>query len=256
MSTHKYGEEISKPYGIFTVIAAQDNRTHEPIIIKFHDSHKMGKRIQRDLKVEAVNKKASVIRISLIESVPQRGKDIMNKLLEVYSKEALEDRNLIANTTIQFIDDRLKFLTSELSSVEKDVEEYKRANELTDVTSNADQYLTQASEYSKQLEELRVQIEVLESIENYINKQPGKFELVPSTLTIQDPTLVQLITRYNELQLERERMLRTTLPNNPLVQDINEQLRDVTIEYPGKPSQHKEWVDDHAEKSASHFRSI
>ena len=120
----------------------------------------------------------------LIESVPQRGRDIMNKLLEVYSKEALEDRNLIANTTIQFIDDRLKFLTSELSSVERDVEQYKRENELTDVSSNADQYLTQASEYTKQLEELRVQIEVLESIETYINKQPGKFELVPSTLTI------------------------------------------------------------------------
>ncbi|HEX6892992.1 MAG TPA: polysaccharide biosynthesis tyrosine autokinase [Chryseolinea sp.] len=229
ISTHKYGEEISKPYGIFTVIAAQDNRTHEPIIIRFHDSHKMANEYNDNLKVEAVNKKASVIRISIIESVPQRGKDIMNKLLEVYSKEALEDRNLIANTTIQFIDDRLKFLTSELSSVERDVEQYKRANELTDVTSNADQYLAQASEYSKQLEEIRVQIEVLESIETYINKQPGKFELVPSTLNIQDPTLVQLITRFNELQLERERMLRTTLPNNPLVQDINEQLATLQL---------------------------
>ena len=187
-STHKYGEEISKPYGIFTVIAAQDNRTHEPIIIGSMIHTRWQTNTTRCLKVEAVNKKASVIRITLIESVPQRGRDIMNKLLEVYSKEALEDRNLIANTTIQFIDDRLKFLTSELSSVEKDVEEYKRANELTDVTSNADQYLTQANEYTKQLEELRVQIEVLESIENYIHKQPGKFELVPSTLNIQDPT--------------------------------------------------------------------
>ena len=229
ISTHKYGEEISKPYGIFAVIAAQDNRTHEPIIIKFHDSHKLANIYNRDLKVEAVNKKASVIRISLIESVPQRGKDIINKLLEVYSKEALEDRNLVANTTIQFIDERLKLLTSDLSSVEKDVEEYKRQNEVTDVTSDADQYLTQASEYTRQLEDLGVQIQVLESIESYINKQPGKFELVPSTLSIQDPTLLQLITRYNELQLDRERMLRTTLPNNPLVQDINEQLSTLQL---------------------------
>ena len=229
ISTHKYGEEISKPYGIFAVIAAQDNRTHEPIIIKFHDSHKLANIYNRDLKVEAVNKKASVIRISLIESVPQRGKDIINKLLEVYSKEALEDRNLVANTTIQFIDERLKLLTSDLSSVEKDVEEYKRQNEVTDVTSDADQYLTQASDYTRQLEDLGVQIQVLESIESYINKQPGKFELVPSTLSIQDPTLLQLITRYNELQLDRERMLRTTLPNNPLVQDINEQLSTLQL---------------------------
>jgi tyrosine-protein kinase Etk/Wzc len=229
ISTHKYGEEISKPYGIFTVIAAQDNRTHEPIIIRFHDAVKMANDYNEGLKVEAVNKKASVIRISLIESMPQRGKDILNKLLEVYSKEALEDRNLIANTTIEFIDERLKYLTSELSSVERDVEQYKREHEVTDITSDADQYLLQASDYNKQLEALRIQIEVLESIEAYINKQPGKFELVPSTLTIEDPTLVQLITRYNELQLERERMLRTTLPNNPLVQDINDQLGSLQL---------------------------
>lgn len=229
VSTHKYGEEVSKPYGIFTVIAAQDTRTQEPIIIKFHDITKLATEYNEKMVVETVNKKASVIRISVIESVPEKGKAIINKLFEVYQKEALADRNLIANTTIQFIDERLKFLTSELTDVEKDVEEYKRANELTNVTANADQYIARASEYNKQLADIGIQIEVLESIETYINKQPGKYELVPSTLSIQDPTLVQLIARFNELQLEKERMLRTTLPNNPLVQDINEQLASLQL---------------------------
>ena len=234
VSSHKYGEEISKAYGIFTVIAApvgtsSDNKPHDAIIVKFHDVIRLANEYNDQLKVETVNKRASVIRISLIESVPEKGKDIINKLLEVYGKEALDDRNLIAHTTIQFIDERLKFLTSELSDVEKDVEQYKRQNELTDVTSNADQYVAQAGEYNKQLSELGIQIEVLESIEDYINKQPGKYELVPSTLTIQDPTLVQLITKFNELQLERERMLRTTLPNNPLVRDINDQLASLQL---------------------------
>ena len=116
-----------------------------------------------------------------------------------------------------------------MTDVEADVEQYKRQNELTDVTTNAGQYEAQASDYRKQIADIGIQIEVLESIESYINKQPGKFELVPSNLTIHDPTLVQLITRFNELQLERERMLRTTLPNNPLVQDINEQLASLQL---------------------------
>ncbi|MEJ7643048.1 MAG: polysaccharide biosynthesis tyrosine autokinase [Chryseolinea sp.] len=229
LSTHKFGEEVSKPYGIFTVIAPPDRRSNEPIVVKFHDMQKLANAYNLKLKVETVNKKASVIKISLIDSVPQKGKDIINKLLDVYSNEAMADRNLVSNTTIQFIDERLKFLTSELTDVEKDVEEYKRANELTNVTSNADQYLAQATESNKQLSELGIQIEVLESIESYINKQPGKYEMVPSNLTIQDPTLVQLISRFNELQLERERMLRTTLPNNPLVQDLNEQLAGLQL---------------------------
>ncbi len=229
VSSHKFGEEVSKPYGIFTIIAPPDRRSNEPIIIKFHDIQKLANLYNMRLKVELVNKKASVIRISIVDSVPQKGKDIINKLLDVYGNEALLDRNLVSNTTIQFIDERLKFLTSELTDVEKDVEQYKRTNELTNVTANADQYLAQATESNKQLGELGIQIEVLESIENYINKQPGKYEMVPSNLTIQDPTLVQLISRFNELQLERERMLRTTLPNNPLVQDLNEQLASLQL---------------------------
>lgn len=229
ISKHKFGEEISKPYGIFTVIATPDIRTPEPIHVLFHDIRKHANKYNENLKVEAVNKKASVITISLIESVPQKGKDIINKLLELYREEAKEDRNQVAKTTIQFIDDRLRFLTSEITDVEKSVEQFKAANEVTDVSANADQYLTQASEYNRQLADIGIQIDVLESIENYMTSQAGKLEMVPSNLTIQDPTLAQLITKFNELQLERERMLRTTLPSNPLVQDLNDQLSSLQL---------------------------
>lgn len=228
-SVHKYGEEVSKPYGIYTIIAAPDNRSAEPIHITFYDTKMVANLYNDQLKVETVNKKASVIKISLIDTVPQKGKDIINKLLEVYSKEALEDRNLIANTTIEFIDERLKYLTTELTDVERNVETLKVQNEVTDVTSNAGEYQRQQSDYNKQLSDIAISMEVLESIENYINKQPGKFEMVPSNLTIQDPTLVQLIAKFNELQLERERMLRTTLPSNPLVVDLNEQLSSLQL---------------------------
>lgn len=229
VSTHKFGEEVSKPYGIFSVIAAPEDRTSEPIYVLFHDIRKLANKYNEEIKIEAVNKKASVITITLIDGVPQKGKDIINKMLEVYSKEALEDRNLAAKTTVQFIDDRLRLLISEITDVEGRVEQYKQAHEVTDVASNADQYLTQASEYNRQLADINIQVDVLESIENYITKQNGKFEMVPSNLTIQDPTLTQLVTKFNELAMERERMLRTTLPNNPLVQDLNDQLANLQL---------------------------
>jgi capsular exopolysaccharide synthesis family protein len=228
-SNHKYGEEISTPYGIFTVITAPldsalSSRTEQPVIVRFYDIVKAANDYSGKLKIEAVNRRASVIRLTLIESVPEKGKDIINKLLEVYSKEALEDRNSVAKTTIQFIDERLKYLTSELTNVEKDVEEFKRENQVTDVTSDAGQYLQQATSYNQQLSALNNQIDVLEGLEEYLKGQRGKYEVVPGRLSIDEPTLENLITKFNDLQLERERMLRTALPSNPLVQDINEQL--------------------------------
>jgi capsular exopolysaccharide synthesis family protein len=236
VSNHRYGEEISMNYGIFTVIAAPldsmsklKSQTSQPIIVKFHDIVKLANSYNRALKIEAVNRRASVIRLSLIEAVPEKGKDIINKLLDVYSQEALEDRNRVAKTTIQFIDERLTYLNTQLTDVEKDVEQFKRANEVTDVTSDAGHYLQQATDYNRQLSDLGNQIEVLESLEEYLKKQAGDFEVVPSTLSIEEPTLVNLITRFNDLQLEKERMLRTALPSNPLVQDINEQLSTIQL---------------------------
>ena len=233
---HRYGEEISMPYGIFTVIAAPldstsriNQRTQQPIIVQFHDIIQAADAYSGGLKIEAVNRRASVIRLSVIESVPEKGKDIINKLLEVYSKEALEDRNSVANTTIQIIDERLKYLTSELTDVEKDVEQFKRQNQVTDVTSDAGQYLQQATNYNQQLNEVNNQIDVLESLERYLKEQGGKNEVVPNTLSIQEPTLLNLVNKFNDLQLEKERMLRTALPSNPLVQDINEQLAAIHL---------------------------
>ena len=237
-TNHTYGEEISMPYGIFTVIAAPldstsklDSRTQQPIIVRFHDMVKAAIAYHGAVKIEAVNKRASVIRLTLIDAVPEKGKDIINKLLEVYSKEALEDRNQIANTTIQFIDERLKYLTSELTDVEKDVEQFKREHEVTDVTSESGQYLQQATSTNEQLLELSNQIEVLESLEDYLKGQgqAGKYEVVPSSLSIADPTLENLISKFNDVQLERERMLRTALPSNPLVVDLNEQLATLQL---------------------------
>src|SRR5690606_32339331 len=55
----------------------------------------------------------------------------------------------------------------------------------------------------------------------------GKDDLVPSSLGVQDPTLVSLTTKFNELQLERLRLLQTVQPANPLVQSLNDQLQNL-----------------------------
>lgn len=229
--TFRFGQKIQRPYGTFTVVSYPQSPSFiegEEIIIEFHNLRKLANYYNQELlTVEPVNKKASVLNISLISSIPEKGKDAVNKLIDVYNKEAVEDKNLMAANTIQFIDDRMGYLTIELSEVEKQVELFKQENDLTDVTTDARLYLEQASEYNKQLGEFDIQIEVLNLLESYLKKEDNQFEMVPSSLNIQDPTLVTLLTSFNELQLERKRMLRNTQPNNPLILNINEQLANL-----------------------------
>lgn len=228
-TTHKLGQSITKPYATFTVVATpynlESNKTFsKDIIVQFNDIKSVAAGFNSALKIVPVSKESTILEVSIVNPVPERGKDVLNKLVEIYNREALEYKNRNATNTINFLDERLRGITSELSGVERGVEKFKRQNDVADVSSQANNYIAQASTYNRQLSDWAIQIDVLESIENYLNKTSGQYSMVPSSLGIQDPTLVGLIEKFNGLQLERERMLRTMEVDNPIVKNVNEQL--------------------------------
>src|SRR5690606_16339848 len=105
---------------------------------------RLANRYNSALEINPVNKDASVITISMIEPVVAKGIDIINKLVEVYNRETVEDKNQIAENTVKFIDERLNFLVTELSEVERNVERYKQEHEITNVSAEAERYLQEA----------------------------------------------------------------------------------------------------------------
>ena len=227
---HNFGKQIKKPYGTFTIVATSAKEVAgAKIIIRFQDLQRVAEYYNQGLGVQPINKGASVLILSLVDPIPSKAKDVLTKLVDVYDKEAIEDKNLMGNNTLKFLDERLQYLTAGLSGVEKVVEKYKSVNALTDITTQASNYTSQASSYNAQLSEWAIQIDVLESLENYLKNAKGNNSTVPSTLGIKDETLMSLITKFNELQLERERMLRTTEPGSIFVQNLDEQLTNLRV---------------------------
>jgi capsular exopolysaccharide synthesis family protein len=230
-SYFRFGEEILLPFATISIIKNPSYKSDieglaepEPIEISFNNISSMAEGYLESMKVELVNEKSSAVSIQLVESNVQKGKDIVNKLINLYNEEAIEDNNRAALNTIDFIDERLKYLTSELSDVERSVERYKDVHDITDVDSEAQLYLQSSTDYRRQLSELEIQIAVVESMQNYLNDETDRFHNIPSSLNVDNPTFTTLVNRYNEMQLERERMLQNYLPNNPLVQNLNAQL--------------------------------
>jgi len=228
ITTYKFGQQIQKPYGTFTMVAsAAKTVAGTNIIIRFQDLQKVAEHYNQVLSVQPINKGASVLALSLVDPIPGKAKDVLSKLIDVYNREAIEDKNLMATNTLKFLDERLQYLTAGLEGVEKVVEKYKSVNGLTDITTQASTYTAQASSYNAQLSEWAIQIDLLESLENYLRNDKRNNSPVPSTLGIKDETLLGLITKFNELQLERERMLRTTESGSIFVQNLNEQLANL-----------------------------
>ncbi|WP_426061928.1 GumC family protein [Hymenobacter sp. B1770] len=229
-AVYKFGQPIVRPYGTFTVqlnegTAAIKNKVY----ITINNIQDLTASYNKDLNVAQTNKKANVLMVSLMHPVPEKGRDILNKLIEVYNKENKEDRNLLASNTITFIDERLRTLTSDLSGTERAEEEFKRRNQVTDVRSEAASYQQEATDYTKQLSELDIRLDVVRSLQRYLSQKSAQFELVPSTFSINEPSLQELVGKFNELQLQRQRLLRDAEPANPLILNINDQLAQLRL---------------------------
>ncbi|MCH5598720.1 GumC family protein [Niabella ginsengisoli] len=145
----------------------------------------------------------------------------------VYNQDAIDDKNIVSQNTIAFIDDRLRTLVSELSGVEKRVSSFKEKNTITDVTSDINQYFTQTQGLYQKLEETKLQSSILGSLQAYISKTENQHSMVPTSLGIQDPTLNGLIQSFNDLQLKRQQSLATIEPSNILIQNIDKSLKNI-----------------------------
>ena len=219
------GQQIRKPYGTFVIVdTTKRNAANSSIIVRFDGVSEVAKHYNQAVIIQPTTTEASVLTISLVDPIQAKAKDIVNKLIEVYNREAIEDKNVMASNTLKFLDERLSYITSDLSGVEKIAAKYKSTNGLTDISTQASSYTDQASKYNQQLSEWAIQIDLLNSIENYLRKPDGETTTVPSTLGIKDETLLSLIRRFNELQLEKERLLRTVQPGSDIIQNINETL--------------------------------
>jgi tyrosine-protein kinase Etk/Wzc len=228
VTSHQFGQQIRKPYGSFTIVATTaKSAPGSRIVVRFQDIHQVANHYSSAITIQPVGKTPNVLSISLVDPIPARAKNIVNKLMQVYNVEAIEDKKQLSIGTLKFLDERLQFVTTELADVEKGVAKYKSLNSLTDLATQATDYTSQATNYDSQLAEWATQIEVLESIEKYMKSTDGQYALVPSTLGIKNETLTALIGKYNEVQLERERMLRTMQPTSFLIQNANEQLTNL-----------------------------
>ncbi len=224
-TTYSFNQPINKKYATFSLRLNHNNFIKgEEIILKINDLRKMAIKYSDMLTVSPTNKNASVVKLSINTNLPQKGIDLINTLISTYNEEAVEDKNTIALNTIKFIDERLRFLVKELSVVEKDVEVFKRKNNVTDVVSESQSYLQNSSEYEKKLSDFELQNSVLNLIEKYLNNPNNKFGIVPSSLSISDPTLQSLINSFNTLQLNYRRVANDTEAENPITLNLAEQL--------------------------------
>ena len=185
----------------------------------------VAKGYQWALTIAPTSKATSVATVSLVNTNIRRGQDFINKLMEMYNRNTNNDKNEVAEKTREFINERIKIIDEELGNTEEKLETFKRNAGLTDISSDAQLAVSGNAEYEKKRVENGTQINLVRDLAKYINNPLNEYEVLPSNIGLTDNGLTTQLERYNELVVERKRLLRTSTENNPMIINLDMSIR-------------------------------
>lgn len=219
---------FTTPYGTFSFTAGADSiqvTAGQKLQITVSSPRRVARGYSSALTIEPTSKTTTIAQVSLQNTNVKRGMDFINKLVEIYNRDANDDKNEVATKTAEFIDERIQIINGELGTTEKELETFKRDAGLTDLKSDAQLALAENSEYEKKRAENNTQLRLVQFLAEYANNPAHAYEVVPANVGLADAGLSELINRYNEMLLERKRLLRTSSESNPAVVNLDAGIR-------------------------------
>jgi len=205
------------------------------------------------LSIAQSSKSTSIAVLTINDQSPERAIDYLKQLAICYNRQANEDKNEVAVRTEEFINGRLEKINTELGSTESQLENYKKANKMVELQMSANQALSNSDQYDQKLAEANTQIALLNSINDYMNQPSNKYETLPANIGISDQSAVSLINKYNEIVLERNRLLRSASENSPTVTPLTSQLDDLSSSIRRAMAQAKRSMDIQRNAVASQY---
>ena len=220
----KFGERIPSKMGDFIVEqqTGKEVKTLETVIVSLTPLKVLANSYSGKLIVEPESKKSKALKLSLTDPVKRKSEDILDNLIEQYNQNSTDDQALITKNTDDFINQRITDISSDLVDVDKGIEIYKIENKLTDIDYEAGLILTTNTEVEKKIVDLSSQIKVIDYINDYMKNNTNG--LIPENLGIKDEAASQNTKIYNQLVLERNRIITSSSAMNPAVIRMTDQI--------------------------------
>jgi tyrosine-protein kinase Etk/Wzc len=187
-------------------------------------TQKMVESLIKGVNISAVNKLSSVLVLNLKDEIPKKAEDILNYLIHSYNNAELIEKNILALNTLKFVDERLRHVATELDSIEIQIQHYRSQKGVVDLPEQIQNLLKNLGENDQKIALLNMQLAVLDEVESNISDKNSQESILPSTLGITDPVLLQLLQRLQTSKSEYEKLRITTGEKNPLVSTLANEI--------------------------------
>ncbi len=224
-----YGEKITTPIGGIVITPVQNrirNYIGKKLAVKVKPVPLVAERYRANLSVQVPQEYSNILNISLEDPVKQKAADVINNLIEVYNRNAVEDKQEIADKTSNFINERIADISANLTNVDQTAESFKTERGVTDISSEANINLNVGATNRSALANVQTELQMAESMRQMVDDQDG-YEVLPSNLGLSDPTIAASTKTYNQLVQERNRLLESADEKNPMIVNLDQQLNSI-----------------------------
>ena len=224
---HIYGEEIKTPY--FTLMVTRNDLAFtvsqdEKYFFTVNSMKKLLAYYNEIMKVEPLNKDATIVQITVLDKIPERAADFLNTLGKVYINRDVQDKSSVAALTLKFVDEQLEDISKTLNTTELELQKFKEQKGTVDLSEESKAYLEKITSVDEDRVRAEIDLRSLDYLYDYVSGNKDVETLSPSSIGNPDPLLVELISRLKELQSKRKSLIYGSSTRSPAIKIIDEQI--------------------------------
>ena len=215
---------LKTAYGVFAFQPSEDFKpgTNHKITATLYGNQLRGEVLNHRVKIKLVTKKSNGIDLSIAETNTARGKDILNKLMELYNERGQREKDEEAINTAKFIDERLALIYKGLTSSEADIEQYKRNHNIVDPELQIRTSVTKQQMADQAIIKLETKKQLLGMVKDFVNSPANKNSYIP--FEVDSSAASGSIRAYNNLIAKRQELEQSAKGDNLALKQIDQQI--------------------------------
>ncbi|MDB5287605.1 MAG: tyrosine protein kinase [Mucilaginibacter sp.] len=226
--SYLYNDLVSIGATSFTIRNSVAINKNAVLLFKFNTPEDFVGRIRRELRTGETVKNSNILSLQITDANPQFAADALNCIMKEYLIYDRNRKTQSATQMINFIDDQLKYLSSQVQGSEKSIQNFKQKNRLMEVSASADAAMSKARDLESQQSILNLQLLAINDLKQQIAKEKNNVNLNFDAGNGQiDPSLNRLITNLDVLLTQRNELLKTYNNNSQPIQDINRSILQI-----------------------------
>lgn len=226
--TFNYGDLIDLQDLSLRLLLKEQSLNKERLETKSYAIAKLSKEnaitsLSSNINIENIGQRSEVLKVFMNGQNKKKNEDIINNLIEQFNEDGKDDNKKIAEQTESFAIKRLDFLNKELDTVETSLVDFKSKNNLVSVETSVTELFAKSSESEKRLIETEQQLMLVDEFKKDMDDQ-SLFEFLPANIGINDRGVNEFTNQYNDLILERERLLLSSTSESNVIRQLDKQI--------------------------------